>query len=65
MEKAKVDVHERFSEYLSMYGNEVFIPMLDGKDKCKMAQGKKIINYDNIWICEETVSVNMNSMVHS
>ena len=37
MEKAKVNVYERFDEYLSMYGNEVFIPMLDEKDKSKMA----------------------------
>lgn len=29
MEKAKTNVNERFCEYLSMYGNEELIPMLD------------------------------------
>ena len=40
MEKAKVNVYERFNEYLSMYGNEVFILMLNQEDKNKLAQGK-------------------------
>ena len=40
MEKANINVYERFNEYLSMYGNEVVIPMLDEKDRSKMAQGK-------------------------
>ena len=43
MEKAKVDVYERFNEYLSMYGNEVFILMLDERDKSMIAKGKKIL----------------------
>ena len=42
MEQAKVDVYERFQEYLSMYGNEVVIPMLDDKALNKMGQGKSV-----------------------
>jgi hypothetical protein len=49
MEKAKINVNERFIEYLSMYGNEELIPLLDQRSRLKMGQ----------------VSVAMNSMVHS
>ena len=42
MEQAKVDVYERFHEYLSMYGNEVVIPMLDEKALSTVAQGKSV-----------------------
>ena len=45
MEKAKVNVYERFNEYLSMYGNEIIIPLLDERDQSKMAQGKKHTKY--------------------
>ena len=64
MEKAKVNVYERFEEYLSMYGNEIFIPMLNEKDLSKIAQGKWTrMTLINIWMM--LVSVGMNSMVHS
>ena len=41
MEKAKINVNERFCEYLSMYGNEELIPMLDEQTRLKMGQGKR------------------------
>ena len=40
MEKAKINVNERFIEYLSMYGNEELIPLLDERSRLKMGQGK-------------------------
>ena len=40
MEKSKINVYERFSEYLQMYGNEELIPMLDDRSRLNVAQGK-------------------------
>ena len=40
MEKSKINVYERFNEYLQMYGNEELIPMLDERSRLKVAQGK-------------------------